>query len=576
LVNDPKVAIFICDCNDKIGTNIDLDELEKAANTNNNVVVVKRNKSLCTKDGQEFMKTEIKNAEADHVVVAACTPRTYEEIIKNAAKDAGINKNLYEQTGIREQCEWVHQKKELATTKAICLLNCALGKVALAQKIEDEDIEIKNNAVLVIGGGVAGMQAAIGLAQHGVRSYLVERNSELGGTAIKLSSAVLDELKDVIPKSDQVMNNDKIEVLLDTEITDIQGFFGNYQVKVQPTKTETSEDQDESSDRILEMGGIIVATGSKIFDPNRIPELRYENDNVITSFELENILDSNEIKRPSDGAAPKTVNFIQCVGSRDETKGNPHCSLVCCTYAIRQAIRIKELNPEISVYVHYMDLRGPYSGFEELYREAQTKGVQFLRGRISEVQNNDGKLVLRAENVDLGEPFEWDSDLIILSVGQEANEGTDKLSELLHIPKDIDGFLGEYNYHWDILDRRGISIAGGAQGPRNIIHALRDANKSVNELTELFANGSKIKEAHSVIDPDRCSGCGICESLCPYEAISMIEIEDYETEEVKQISNVDVSTCQACGACVMSCPSNVPVLSHFTADQLFAEIDAVT
>jgi heterodisulfide reductase subunit A len=185
------------------------------------------------------------------------------------------------------------------------------------------------------------------------------------------------------------------------------------------------------------------------------------------------------------------------------------------------------------------------------------------------------KLILRAENIDLGEPFDWKSDLIVLSVGQEPSKGNDKLSELLHIPLDVDGFLGEYNYRWDILDRRGISIAGAAQGPRNLKHALRDANRAAAEIAQVLNIGAKLKEVHSVIDPTRCAGCGICESLCPYDAISMEKIEDFEMEEIRQISNVNVSLCQACGACSMACPSNVPILSHFTADQLIAEIEAV-
>jgi heterodisulfide reductase subunit A len=592
-----------------------------------NVVSVKRHEALCTKAGQEFIKNELQSSGADRVVVAACTPRTYEEIIRKGAVDSGINKNLYEQTGIREQCEWIHSNKGLATSKAISLVNCAVAKVSLAQKVEDEDIEIKSKNVLIIGGGVAGMQAAKALANKGVHCYLIESDEKLGGMAQNLSASVLEEHQAILPNPEEISNNENIEVFLNSTVKNIQGWFGNYTVTLQNSSdevidssidasldlsdidsvsvdtdsdakvngdennetipmansseetviTETvTESKDNGTDHELKVGGIIIATGSKVFDANRITEFRYDDPDVITSLELEKMLGSKVVKCPSNDATPKRINFIQCVGSRDDNRGNSHCSLVCCTYAIRQAMDIKALHPEAQVYVHYMDLRGPYPGFEEEYREAQAKGIQFIRGRTAEIQRDGERLVMRAENVDLGEPTEWDSDLIVLSVGQEASEGTKELADMLHIPLDIDGFLGEYNYHWDILDRRGISIAGCAQGPRDIKHALRDANRSANEIGELFEFGAKTKEVHSVIDQARCTGCAICEALCPYNAISMIKIIDYEMEELKQVSNVDVSTCQACGACAMACPSNVPLLSHLTADQIIAEIETVT
>jgi len=525
------------------------------------------------------MKEEIKNSNADRVVVAGCTPRTYEEIIRKGATDSGINKNLYEQTGIREQCEWIHSDKELCTDKAICLVKSAVAKVTFSHTVADEDLEIKSKAVLIIGGGLAGIQASLILANKGIHSFIIERTSELGGMVNTLSAGALEEISEMFPKPDDILKNENIEVFFESEIKNIRGGLGNYQVTIQKSADEnntTNQDTDQTEEKLLEVGGIIVATGSKLFDSNRIPELHFELDDVITSLDLEKMLAAGEIILPSNNSNPKRINFLQCVGSRDENRGNPHCSLVCCTYAIQQAMAIKALHPDIQVFIHYMDLRGPYPGFEEAYSEAQEKGIQFIRGRVAEVQKVDDDLILRAENIDLGEIFDWKTDLIVLSVGQEPSEGNDKLSEMLHIPLDVDGFLGEYNYRWDILDRRGISIAGAAQGPRNIKHALRDANRAATEIAQVLNIGTKIKEIHSIVDPIRCAGCGICESLCPYDAITMEKIEDFEMEEIRQVSNVNVSLCQACGACAMACPSNVPILSHFTADQLIAEIEAVT
>ncbi len=599
-MEDSRIGVFICTCNAQIGKNIDLDRLETEVSSIPNVVSVKRTESLCTISGQKYMKDELRNTKVDCVVVAACTPRTYEEIIRKGAMDSGINRNLYEQTGIREQCEWVHTDREFCTNKAICLVKAAITKVSFSEVIDYNDLQIKNKSVLIIGGGMAGIQASLMLAQKGIHSHIIEREKELGGMVLKLSPGALKENGIRLPKPDDVLKKENIDVFFESEVKNIQGGLGDYKITIhklsedkknncvskkdsqlkgpEPEVQQQAEPLHENNiqqQQIIEVGGIIVATGSKIFDSSRIPELHFDYDDVISSLDLEKMLSTSEVKVPSTNSIPKRINFVQCVGSRDENKGNSHCSLVCCTYAIRQAIEIKRLNPDISVLVHYMDLRGPYPGFEELYIEAQKLGIQFIRGRVAEIQKFKNNLILRTENIDLDELFDWRTDLIVLSVGQEPAEGNKKLSELLHIPLDVDGFLGEYNYRWDILDRRGISIVGSAQGPRSIKHALLDANRAATEIANVLLHGIKVKDAHSVINTSRCTGCGICEALCPYEAITLEKIEDFEMEEIRQVSKVNVSLCQACGACTMACPSNVPVLSQFTADQILAEIESV-
>jgi heterodisulfide reductase subunit A len=306
-------------------------------------------------------------------------------------------------------------------------------------------------SVLVIGGGVAGMQAGIDLAKQGIHTYVVERDKELGGRTYQLSmtfptheckpdGCCMHYCRECIytPKLGELLQNPNLEILLEAEVTNISGSAGSFKVEV----THVGEKKS------LDVNAVIVATGSKTFDPNRIPEYGYRYDDVITFLELEKMivdqrLTGNEFKRPSDGKVPNEINFILCVGSRDTNKGNPHCSIVCCTYAIGQAKDLKRRYPNAKITIHYMDLRAAYRGFEEFYKEAQEMGVRFVRGRVSEVQKLNEKYILKSENVDLGEPFEWESDLVVLVVGQEPHDGADKLAKMLELPLAENGFIND-------------------------------------------------------------------------------------------------------------------------------------
>ncbi|MCK5561226.1 MAG: CoB--CoM heterodisulfide reductase iron-sulfur subunit A family protein, partial [Thermoplasmata archaeon] len=432
----------------------------------------------------------------------------------------------------------------------------------------EEEMQLKNNNdILIIGGGVAGITAALELLKHGINVHIVERTAKIGGRAFELDPERLVEEGITLPNIDDLTSNENAEILLESEVEDIQGTFGNYHIKI---KTHEEESQKE-----LDVGAIIIASGSELFNAKEVPEYSYQDEDVIDFFELDKMLANKELQVPSSGQVPKSVNFLQCVGSRDETKGNRHCSLLCCTYAIKQAIKIKNLSPGTEVYIHYMDLRGPDNGFEETYLDAQKKGVNFLRGRVAEVQRNDGNLKLRTELIEFGDVTDLKSDLVVLAVGQQAAKGTAKLANMIHLPLDIDGFLGYYNNRYDIIDRRGISIAGCAQGPRGIRQSILDAKKSSSEIATIMKSGFKPKTVHSIIDEARCKGCRLCEELCPYDAISMKTIEDYITEEVRLVSSVNLAACQGCGACAMVCPGGVPELVGFAFEEILAQIDEV-
>jgi heterodisulfide reductase subunit A len=344
---------------------------------------------------------------------------------------------------------------------------------------------------LVIGGGVAGMQASLDLANRGIHTYLVEREAELGGRAYKLSrtymtheckadGCCMDYCRECVltPKYGQLYTNENLEVLLETEVDNITGEPGRYQVEL----------NSKGEKKNLDVSAIVVATGSKTFDADRLPEYghdRYED--VMTFLELEKMIvaqreTGNVLKRPSDGKIPKVMNFLLCAGSRDTNKGNAHCSIVCCTYAIGQAKELKVKYPEMEVYVHYMDLRAAYRGFEEFYKDAQEKGVRFLRGRVSSIEKNNGNLIVRTENIDSEELLDIRSDLVVLVVGQESREGEDKIAKMLGLKLQDNGFIQNNG-------QRGVAVAGCALGPKGIRYSVEDAKRAASEIIDYIEGG---------------------------------------------------------------------------------------
>jgi heterodisulfide reductase subunit A len=571
------IAVFLCNCRDEIGKYLDLEAIAAELKKDPRVTLVSIHDALCSREGQKFLKDEFKNKGFERVAVAACSPNIQGLIVSKALEDAGLNKYLFEQVNIREQCAWVHPDKKAATKKA---KNLVKGVIARAEKLvplEDIDIPIKDSA-LVIGGGVTGMRAALDIANAGFKVHLLERSGELGGRTYKLSMTFpthncgiccMQYCKECVftPKIEEVLQNENIEVLLNSEIEDLSGGFGSRHVKI----------KTPAGSREIDVGTIIVATGSKTFDPKRIPELRYGNPNVITTEELEHILVEGRekgegLRRPSDGKTPKTINFIQCVGSRDKTKGNLHCSLVCCTYAIGQAREIKKINPNADVYIHYIDLRGPYRGFEEFYQYAKEEGINFVRGRVSEVVEDRGKVFVRAADTDSDTLLNIESDLVVLAVGQEPAEGSDKIAKMLHLQTDIDKFMKDINPMFPPEFRRGIYVAGTAQGPKGIRYSIEDAKAAAASAVELMEKGTiKFPRIVAFVDEERCRGCGRCEKTCEYEAISTVKDE----KKGVQVSKIDEIRCEGCGQCAVVCCNKAITINNFRLEQVEAMIRAI-
>ena len=572
-----KIAAYLCGCRGAVSRHIDLESIAKDLADDPDIVAVAVHEALCSKDGQKFLKEERASKDFERVAVAACSPNIQGLIISRSLEEEGMNRYLFEQVNIREQCAWSHPDLGLATEKARRLIRGAIARAKELEPLEDIEVPILPSA-LIIGGGVTGMQAALDIASEGFKVYLVERSGELGGRAYKLSMTFpthncgiccMQYCKECVftPKIEDVHQNANIQVMLESEVEEITGGFGNRHVKVKMPDGVSEFD----------VGTIIVATGSKTFDPSRIPELRYENPDVITTVELEQLIVEQRdkgggLKRPSDGAVPKTLNFIQCVGSRDKVKGNLHCSLVCCTYAIGQAREIKKLLPDAEVYIHYIDLRGPYRGFEEFYDQAKEEGIHFIRGRVSEVVEDKGKLFIRALDTDSGDLLNIPSDLVVLAVGQEPADGSDKISKMLHIQTDIDQFMKDINPMFPSEFRRGVYVAGTAQGPRGIRYSIEDAKAAAAGAIDLMQKGKILfPRIVAFVDELRCRGCGRCKDSCEYEAITLVEDKDRGVI----VSRVDEIVCEGCGACAAVCCNKAITINNFKREQVEAQIRAM-
>ena len=582
----PKIGVLFCSCRGEISGGLEFEALKAYAKGLPDVVFVGETAVLCDQKGQGELQKVIKDSKLDRVVVAGCTPRVYEDLVGRALVAAGLNRYMFEMANLREQCVWPHRDKKRATEKAKLLLAGAVGRASMLEPLHGGRIGMKR-AALVLGGGVAGMQAAIDIADDGNEVHLVEMKGELGGRTWQLSTTFpTHECKPdgccihycreciLTPKIEDVMQHPRIKVYLKSSLEEFKGVFGNYRVKVR-----TPEGAKE-----LEVGTVVLATGSQVIDPNRLPEFGYgKHKDVVTFLELEKMIvaarsSDNELRRPSDGKIPKVIDFIQCVGSRDETgRGKAHCSLVCCTYAIGEAKELKKRYPDAQIFVHYIDLRGPYRGFEEHYREARDLGIHFLRGRVAEVTTDRDGLVVVGEDIDTGKLLRIKSDLVVLAVGQEAASGTEELSRTFRIPLDGDGFFKEYNPAFDILERKGIAVVGCAAGPRGIRYSVQDAKAAATALNQLMRSGEvPVPAVKAEVDETRCSGCKQCESVCPAGAIVMRQLADYRRGTKRLVAYVSPSQCVSCGACAMTCPSKAILLSNYKMKQLLEQIEALT
>ena len=551
---EPRIGVFVCHCGINIGGIVDVPEVVEYAKTLPNVAYAEDNLYTCSQDTQKRIREKIKEHNLNRVVVASCTPRTHEPLFRETIREAGLNIYLFEMANIRDQCSWVHMHEhEKATEKAKDLVRSIVAKARLLRPLKKPTINVVPVG-LVIGGGLSGMTTALELAKQGFGVHLVEKEKELGGNLRHIhyvlgSENPQERLSSIVK---EVSENEKIHVYLGAEIADIEGYIGNF-------KTTLNHNGEK---REIDHGIVIVATGAVEYKPTEY--LYGKDERVLTQRELEERLAKGKFNA-------KTVVMIQCVGSRNEER--PNCSRICCAQAVKNALKIKELNPETDIYVLYKDIR-TYGFNEDYYREAASKGVLFIR------YDDENKPKVTRENSTLNvlvrEPVlkTWlpiKPDLLVLSVATIPNPDNQMISEMLKVPLSKDEFFLEAHMKLRPVDfaTDGVFLCGLAHSPKLIEESISQAcGAAARAITILSKKALEVEGAIASVNEDLCSGCRICEAVCEYGAIKM------EEKDGKLVSTVLEALCKGCGVCGSSCPTGAIGMLHFTDDEILAQVRA--
>jgi len=502
------------------------------------------------------MKDLIKEKQINRVVVASCSPRTHEPLFQETIRDAGLNKYLFEMANIRDQNTWVHMNDpEKATEKAKDLVRMAIAKAAHIEPLHQVSLAIKRS-VLVIGGGVSGMEAALGIAEQGFEAVLVERSAQLGGVARNLRATWKGEqiqpyLENLIEK---VNSHDRIRVFMDTVVSGTTGSLGNFTTTLLAGHTENTT---------IEHGATIVTTGGNEYKPTQY--LYGEHPNVLTHLDMD-VLMSQEDDRIKKA---KAVAFIQCVGSRNTE--NPYCSKICCTHSLKTALALKKMSPKKRVYIIYRDIRS-YGFREDLYKEARELGVIFIRYDLENPpivsSGKNDRIKLTVTDHVLRIPLVIRPDMLILAAAVVPNENKD-LFEKLKVPVNNEGFLVEAHAKLRPVDfaSDGLFVAGLAHYPKPLEESIAQAKAAVSRAMTIISKESiMVGGVVAEVTREKCAVCLTCVRACPY-SIPFIHADGYAV--------IEPSECHGCGVCVSECPGKAIKLNHFTDEQIIAKTDAL-
>ncbi|MBD3253713.1 MAG: FAD-dependent oxidoreductase [Candidatus Lokiarchaeota archaeon] len=548
-----RIGVFVCHCGSNIGGLIDCKELANYAKLLPNVAHSENNLYTCSENGLNSIKNAIEEYNLNRVVVASCTPRTHEILFRNTIQEAGLNQYLFNFVNIRDQCSWVHIKfPNKAYKKAQELIKMGVAKAAKLEPLENIKIDI-NPSALVIGGGVAGMSAALSLSQQGYKTYIVERENELGGVLNNLyklfpSNQKADELlKDMIEKISECSN---ITKYLSSNIIEINGYVGNFEVKI--IKNRITID--------VQVGVIIVAVGSSIFKPHDM--YGYDGKIRITQLELERKLDLSEVDA-------ENIVMIQCVGSRDEYR--EYCSNICCMTALKNALILKKENPERKIIILFRDIYTPGVVSEEYYKKARENGIIFIRYSLENKPKVEEDKVIVFNNY-LGNEVSIPYDLLVLSTPLVANDNNKDLAKQLKVPLEENNFFLEAHVKLRPVDfaTDGVYVAGSAKWPTNIAEAISQGYAAASRASTLLSHKTLEVEGATANLPEwnkeLCKGCEVCIKVCPYNAIKKTQEDDIE---------IIRALCKGCGTCAATCTKKAITIKHFTNEQIISEILAL-
>jgi heterodisulfide reductase subunit A len=552
----PRIGVFVCNCGINIGGIVDVPAVREYARSLPNVVYVEDNLFSCSQDAQVRIAQLLEEHNINRVVVAACSPMTHEPLFRETLMSVGLNKYLFEMANIRNQDSWVHSKEpEKATEKAKDLIRMAVARASLLKPLVEIPLTI-NQRALVIGGGVAGMNAALNLADQGYDTIIVEKEPALGGNVRKLYHTIEGEdvQKYLVNLIRQVESHEKIQALTNALVVGFSGYKGNFTTEVLVGPAMYS--------RKIEHGALVVATGAVEYQPT---EYHYgEHDRILTQLELGRLLDVNP------GAADKwqRVFFIQCVGSRNEK--NPSCSRICCQGAVKHALHLKDLNPDIEVFILYRDMR-TYGMLEDYYREARNRGVIFVRfdpSNAPELAIEDEKLKMSFIDHVLGFPVHLPADAVVLSAATVPSD-VEELASLLKLPRNAEGFFIEAHAKLRPVDfaSEGIFLAGTAHGPKLVSESIAQSLAAASRASAFLADTSQtISGVTALVDPKRCAACLICVRACPFNVPEITK---------DNVSEINKAMCHGCGICAAECPAKTIELEHFEDDQISAKIKAL-
>ena len=565
-----KVGVFICHCGNNIAGAVDVERVREVLRSYPGVAYTIDYLYICSDPGQGLIKEAITERGLEGIVVAACSPTMHETTFRRTVAAAGLNPYLCEMANIREQCSWVHRDDmERATLKAIRIIKTIVEKVHDDEPLLPLAMPIVRRA-LIIGGGIAGLQAASDIAAAGYAVILVEREERLGGRMAQLSATYLnfDSTVDLLrQKIEAVTRNPHITVLTRAQVGELGGYLGDFKVKV----------RRQGNDEEYKVGAIVVATGYDLYPMERLVEYGGgDYPDVIDSLQFERLLSTSgptagKIRRPSDGRVPQEVVFVQCAGSRDPERGVSYCSKICCMYTAKQAMIYKMQVPKGQAYIFYVDIRALGKGYEEFTQRAMEEHrVLYLRGKVSKIFPQDGKMIVWGADTLSGKGVEVAADLVVLATPMVSSAGAFELAQKLRVATDGYGFFSEAHPKLRPVESltAGVYLAGACQAPKDIPEAVAQGSAAAAKVLSLF---SQEKITHdpivAVVNSELCAGCGICVEVCPYEA--------REIHPLTKIAVVKEVLCQGCGACLVACPNKASHLRNFAPAQIMAMIEAL-